>query len=239
MSVNIYDKDTQTLTEVAGTGTVEFGASTVRTGKVTIPAGTSGGRFSITYDSPMNDTDYVFDFQISYINSEDLNNNVNVLFNSKKTTGADLWIFGSPSDKIIINYTAFKLHTVEGLEELETAVDSLQTLGTEVTHSWQGTVSALATTYSTNYTLPTGGKWLVIAEYELNYSTHNASGVYNLTLTDAQNVSGYGAPNGNLGKNMHVYSGGTVVTAGAAFYANDEYLNYPLTIWIKGYKIGV
>lgn len=110
MSVNYVDKSTGDLIRVAGQGTAEYGASTVRKGTFT---GTDNGtgliNITVTFDSPMPDADYLVDItDISsvenfWVSVAAKTKNGFALYLRKSTGGSSITVNGT--------YTAFKLYT--------------------------------------------------------------------------------------------------------------------------------
>lgn len=72
MSVNYIDKSTGDLIRVAGQGKAEYGASTVRKGTVGVPAIAANADYvdqTITFSTPMPDTDYLVDLSLQGSNT--------------------------------------------------------------------------------------------------------------------------------------------------------------------------
>lgn len=124
MSVNAVNAD-GSLTRIAGRGTVEYGASTVRTGTVTY-ATTQTVTLSVVFDTPMPDDDYMVN--LSFDNSG-YAVTFEVIDNTKTATGFSIYaqrLSSSSSATVVVRWTAFKLFTVEGLSDLESNVTELQ-----------------------------------------------------------------------------------------------------------------
>lgn len=110
--------------QVAGnpppSGELVTGASTIRTGTFTSSQGTTIG--SVTFDSPMPDADYIVEcWSPSYKLEVDITTKTKNGFSYIQKNLGD----GSESTQTY-TYTAFKLYTVEGLEELEADVEELE-----------------------------------------------------------------------------------------------------------------
>ena len=72
MSVNYIDKSTGDLIRVAGQGKAEYGASTVRRGTIGVPAIAANVDYAdqtITFSTPMPDTDYLVDLSLQGSNT--------------------------------------------------------------------------------------------------------------------------------------------------------------------------
>lgn len=132
MSYNNVDPITGELKRIAGRGTVEYGASTVRTGTITVTftQPEDSQTIAATFDTPMPDSDYIL-----IVHPTNASNSTAFCASSKTKTGfAGLARITNndpslPKD-ITYVYTAFKLHSVEGLEELENSVSNLESLNT-------------------------------------------------------------------------------------------------------------
>lgn len=132
----LYRDNNGNETPVSGlnglSGEVVYGASTVRTGTVTITAKeTAYGTYGVTFAEPMPDDDYVVNLSISGLSGGNWHNKTfNVSYENKTKNGFVICV-GKPNDTaieagVIVKYTAFKLFTVEGLSDLESNVTELQ-----------------------------------------------------------------------------------------------------------------
>ena len=97
---------------VAGRGKAEYGASTVRSGQVTMGAISAGGRSSknVTFDSPMPDGNYLIVCTVSSSNKDCLTYN----YHSQTASGFQLVVGNASSADeadVVVVYTAFKLYT--------------------------------------------------------------------------------------------------------------------------------
>ncbi|MBR1703085.1 MAG: hypothetical protein IJ716_14255 [Lachnospiraceae bacterium] len=134
MSVNRVNSD-GSLSRIAGRGMVEYGASTTRSGTITISAGdvqNGIARKDITFDSPMPDADYEITFTIrsmkySTNGTPSMGGNIG---QKTKDGFVFFWISNSETNDadIVVDYYAFKLYTIEGLEELRETVGRMQSV---------------------------------------------------------------------------------------------------------------
>ena len=110
MSYNLVDPTTGDLTQVAGRGRAEYGASTVRTGSVSvtdIPADGSKATH-ITFDTPMPDSDYEV-----FITVNNWIAQVTVSSVNKTASGFTVYIYNeyATPQNADITYKAFKLYS--------------------------------------------------------------------------------------------------------------------------------
>jgi len=109
-------------------GELVYGASTVRQGLINVPSidAESTADVTVVFDTPMPDTDYQVTIEYPTVGTLNL-----ICWVKNKTANGFILGVGRPMDKEsqpnVIKYTAFKLHSVEGLEDLETAVNDLET----------------------------------------------------------------------------------------------------------------
>ena len=115
------DQTTGEISLLAGRGKAEYGASTVRSGRVTGTLANVGSYLliNVTFDTPMPDTDYLVEFSHDYLAD------VYVNLNSKTVNGFTFIVStfnsGDAGSTIKIDYTAYKLYTdVEYNEVLDT-----------------------------------------------------------------------------------------------------------------------
>ena len=110
---------------VAGMGSVEYGASTVRQGKFTYSlTDNAPASETITFDSAMSDSDYILEIDTG--SSKVSCGNI-----TKSASGFTCFLRNNDSVEVTnrtFSYTAFKLHSVQGLEALENSVSDLETV---------------------------------------------------------------------------------------------------------------
>jgi hypothetical protein len=110
-------------------GEMVMGASTIRKGRVSTPELEAGGGRSVTvtFSEPMPDNDYMLDLQF---NSNTYAGLIFIDEGTKTKNGFNYYI-KAPSDSSIqdgyMSYTAFKLFSVEGLEDMENDISNLKT----------------------------------------------------------------------------------------------------------------
>lgn len=138
------------------TGSVEYGASTVRKGTVTNSAQILPNGYTsvhVVFSTPMPDDDYMVNLQIGGGFWHTSTIYVETLY--KSAQGFNILI-GNPgsvdtitASALQIKYTAFKLFTVEGLEELENDVADLQTVNKRTRVACTSVAITGATVYAT------------------------------------------------------------------------------------------
>ena len=140
MSVNYVDKSTGDLIRVAGQGKAEYGASTMRSGTVTVAIDPQQyTTVPVTFDTPMPDADYLVD--VSFPTQQPISYYV---VNNRTKNGFNLFIKneGAGSANASVTYTAFKLYTdteYNSLLDLPDRVETLETYGKKVL--WSGTAT--------------------------------------------------------------------------------------------------
>lgn len=113
MSVNIKQSD-NTLKKIAGnTILLDATCSEIRSGTFSIQCvGNSGANSSITFETPMSDTDYVVIFESNSPAAGEIG------FRNKTTTGFGLYVLGGRGDTEVYTFTgkyyAFRLVELEG-----------------------------------------------------------------------------------------------------------------------------
>ena len=191
--------------QVAGnpppSGELVTGASTIRKGAVSVPiiAANSSATVTITFADPMPDADYEVIFNaervqdIAAINKTKNGFVANIFTNQAVPASAAAWI---------CSYTAFKLYTVEGVEELEADVDTINAKVDTINAKIPSSASAsnqLVTQEDVfksgrvgikNTSQTTGEDILAIAD---TYATQSATLIYNFRFFDKQAVN---APEG-------------------------------------------
>lgn len=127
MSVNKVNAD-GSLTRIAGRGTVEYGASTVRSGSVSFSANPNTYTIrAITFSEPMPDSDYLVELEI--ISQSNAAVHITSITSGKTKNGFSIVAYNSSNSAdstLNVRWTAFKLFTVEGLSDLESNVTGLQ-----------------------------------------------------------------------------------------------------------------
>ena len=119
----LYRQQDGTEVPIAGTmtsGELIPSVSYYQKGIAVIPAKTTGSYY-VTLPNAMPDSDYVLVYKVMYINGEDVGNGVQVGFTSQTATSFQLWVFGTPNDRIEVDWQAFKLMT-----DKTTALDEAQ-----------------------------------------------------------------------------------------------------------------
>lgn len=116
--MGLYKNTNGVLTPIAGRGKAEYGASTVRTGTFTINENIAQGSynyFTVTFDSPMPDADYMVYFDAG--NNSGYGKLINAgsyMVFTKSTTGFQIAV-AAPNGTIqsgwSISYIAYKLYT--------------------------------------------------------------------------------------------------------------------------------
>lgn len=145
---------------VAGRGTVEYGASTVRSGTATLPVGENA--VQVTFDEPMPDANYIVTYS-GLVTSVAANIAV------KTKNGFQIHESNSGTTAAIVAWTAFKLFTVEGLSDLESNVTELQEKGN---NNFSTTATEILTSAS-SYTVTAD---VVLARAVLNTTDTQYSG---------------------------------------------------------------
>lgn len=127
--ITVTDKSgTTTATVKNVTNELVYGASTVRQGLINVPSidAESTADIAVVFDTPMPDTDYQVTIEYPTVGTINL-----ICWVKSKTANGFILGVGRPMDKEsqtnVIKYTAFKLFSVEGLEDLENDVANLQT----------------------------------------------------------------------------------------------------------------
>lgn len=110
MSYNLVDPVTGDLTQVAGRGRAEYGASTVRQGTIEIPGQTAQSfqTLSVTFTTPMPDANYQVTFKNRYGSSDVLN----IEWQTKN--GFSFFVYNASTSATGthgLDYTAFKLYS--------------------------------------------------------------------------------------------------------------------------------
>jgi hypothetical protein len=128
-------------------GEMVMGASTIRTGTFTTDNGTTSG--SVTFASPFTDTP-----EIVLIYGGDYRLDIAVTTRNKNSFGYVQRNINEGSDiSGSYSYIAIKLYTVEGLEDIETNVASLNTYGKKLLWSGSATKGDTISIDSTGYDL--------------------------------------------------------------------------------------
>ena len=141
MSRNRVNQTDGSLTQIAGRGKAEYGASTIRTGTIEIPkyedGDNIGKELTVTFDTPMPDSDYLLD-----INSFSNYNIYTLAVRNKTANGFTLLVRLSFAQSTTITgtanprnlyYTAFKLYTDTEYNELLDVQDITLTYPSGVT----------------------------------------------------------------------------------------------------------
>ncbi len=130
MSVNIKQLD-GSLKKIAGnTVILDATASEIRSGTFSVQCvGNSGANTSITFETPMPDTDYVVIFESNSPAAGEIG------FRNKTTTGFGLYVLGGRGDTEVYtftgNYYAFRLVKLEGYTALQNKVNNPDSTPTE------------------------------------------------------------------------------------------------------------
>lgn len=172
-------------------GSVEYGASTERTGKVTVTGpsdGTSTLTFDVTFDKPMPDADY----EITLSSGGGFwNRSIDKVVETTKTKNgfriAVTIVNNFAGYTYDIYYRAFKLFTVEGLEELENDVADLQTVNKRT----QAACTSVAITGTTVYARKRNGIVTVNGATQLSANLTRNSWVSLLTIPTGYRPANY------------------------------------------------
>ena len=125
MSRNRVNQTDGSLTQIAGRGKAEYGASTVRTGSFNIPqhVANSVAQATVTFDTPMPDNDYVVVFNLPATNWS----GCSMLDYDKTANGFKVQIATIQAQPGGYKgyYTAFKLYTDTEYNSILDTVDSL------------------------------------------------------------------------------------------------------------------
>ena len=111
--MGLYQNNAGTLSLISGRGKAEYGASTLRTGTINLTGTGSGAWFTatVTFDSPMPDTDYLIETEVFNSAAYCLDN---IQFSNKTVNGFTMAAFhptSTTSTSISVKYTAYKLFT--------------------------------------------------------------------------------------------------------------------------------
>jgi len=127
-------------------GEMVMGASTIRTGTFDVPVVDTSvsGTVAVSFSEPMTDSDYIV-----IINDHPSNQCIYTTYNKTKNgfTAKYLNVADSYMGAHAVPYTAFKLFTVEGLEDLENDVASLKAktnTAITVTPTWTNTITGMS-----------------------------------------------------------------------------------------------
>lgn len=130
MSVNIKQSN-GTLKKIAGnTILLDATCSEIRSGTFSIQCvGNSGANTSITFETPMSDTDYVVIFESNSPAAGEVG------FRNKTTTGFGLYVLGGRGDTEVYTFTgkyyAFRLVELEGYNAIYNKMTNIDTSPTE------------------------------------------------------------------------------------------------------------
>ena len=203
------DQTTGALSLLAGRGKAEYGASTVRTGTVTLTAPEPNSSVlsyaTVVFDTPMPDTDYIVELEISSaistaiaVKSKTVNGFVVNIRNASVIASATI-------GTITISYTAFKLYTDTEYNEVLDRTDA-NSFGTVVDITSYNSDSNM-------YTCPSDGYLQLVATSGGTYQIQ----VRVVSATDSSKsflISAMGAANAlfvKKGIKLYVsYSSGTV-----------------------------
>ena len=191
--------------QVAGnpppSGELVTGASTIRKGTVTGTTNYGYAQGTVTFDSPMPDADY--EVTISFSDITPLHHtymHVNVFektatgfkYSIRDTTYSESEQSTAQAISCTFYYTAFKLYTVEGVEELEADVD---TINAKIPSSASASNQLVTQKDIKNnnyvgvdgsYSQTTGKDILAIADA---YTVQNAASIYNFRFFDLDAVN--------------------------------------------------
>lgn len=223
MSINKVNKLTGSLTQLAGKGRAEYGASTTRHASFSIPAQTADTMLTqlVTFATPMPDANY--EVALSTATSA-----FALSIGQKSATGftLNIYVLATTSEAQPVDYTAFKLYT-------DTEYNELLDYKTYVRA--QTRLSALeSVTLSTNAATPT------IAEYDgylmLDYYviSNNGTGTRTFHINDVtiylQSVSQYAISRHDLatfpvckGDEIYIDSFGSNMQAWFRYYKDRDY----------------
>lgn len=155
--MGLYKNTNGVLSPIAGRGKAEYGASTVRTGTVSIPQSSAGASnvVSVTFDKPMPDNDYLVTFECSTSVID-----LRLVSYNKTASGFSIGYYASAatSSASTVKYTAFKLYTdteyndiltkmpelLSGRTTILSSSDDLDTITEPGTYSWNDTENAPA-----------------------------------------------------------------------------------------------
>ena len=160
--MSLYKNNNGVLTQIAGKGRAEYGASTVRIGTIAQNTAINANGvdvYNATFDSPMPDTNYCIDF--SFVNESNYSFTYGV--KSKTVNGFSILIgrpssSNMPANSITINYKAYKLYTdteyndiltkmpelLSGRTTILTSSDDIDAITEPGTYSWNDTANAPA-----------------------------------------------------------------------------------------------
>ena len=108
--MGLYQNDSGVLTPIAGRGRAEYGASTIRSGKATLPnvAANNYSYVQITFDEPMPDADYIISLQ-------NMSNGWCTYISHQKTVnGFRIYAVdtqGAAQSNVEVDWVAYKLYT--------------------------------------------------------------------------------------------------------------------------------
>lgn len=121
--MGFYENNNGVLSPISGRGKAEYGASTVRTGTVTIPDDTTAGSFRVAFSDAMPDSNYIVNWYFDDCADGDAGRLVGAI--NCDANGFWLYYFGGFTKDVIIKYTAFKLYTDVEYNGLLSTVDEI------------------------------------------------------------------------------------------------------------------
>ena len=130
--MGLYKNNNGVLSPIAGRGKAEYGASTVRTGTITLSSGVAVGSYTtidVTFSEPMPDADYEVVLAIPVNGSgHGEHTNAGAYHAWGKTATGFRFTVAAPTAAIsagyAINYTAFKLYTDKEYNDILAAMPS-------------------------------------------------------------------------------------------------------------------